>query len=209
MGALGAEDIGSSTAAPNTSPSSSKAPALSVVMPCLNEAKTVGACIAQARAMFAGAGIDGEVVIGDNGSTDGSQDIARAAVAADVDGDVDVRGYGAALMGAIENARAPIVIMGDADMSYDFGHAPRFVDAINGGGFDLVMGNRFRGGIEKGAMPPLHRYLGTPCSPPWAASFTAPGRWATFIVACGPFAPTPSRGWGSAARGWSSPPRWS
>lgn len=132
---------------------------LTVVMPCLNEARTVGACIEQARAMLASSGIRGEIVIGDNGSTDGSQDIARAAGARVVD--VAERGYGAALLGAIEAARAPFIIMGDADMSYDFGHAPRFVEALKEGN-DLVMGNRFRGGIDPGAMPVLHRHLGNP-----------------------------------------------
>ncbi len=132
---------------------------LTVVMPCLNEALTLGACIDQAQAMLRTSGLRGEVVIGDNGSTDGSQDIARAKGARVVD--IPVRGYGAALLGAIAAARGQFVIMGDSDMSYDFGHAPRYVAALRSGK-DLVMGNRFKGGIGPGAMPPLHRYLGNP-----------------------------------------------
>ncbi len=132
---------------------------LTVVMPCLNEALTLGACIDQANEMFRVSGLRGEVVVGDNGSTDGSQDIARAKGARVVD--VPVRGYGAALLGGIAAARGTYVIMGDSDMSYDFGDAPKFVAALRGGK-QLVMGNRFRGGIAPGAMPALHRYLGNP-----------------------------------------------
>lgn len=132
---------------------------LTIVMPCLNEALTLGACIQQAQQMFQTTGIRGEVVIGDNGSTDGSQQIARDLGARVVD--VPVRGYGAALLGAIAAARGRYVLMGDSDQSYDFGHAPRFLEKLREG-FDLVMGNRFKGGIGPGAMPFLHRYLGNP-----------------------------------------------
>jgi glycosyltransferase involved in cell wall biosynthesis len=132
---------------------------LTIVMPCLNEALTLGACIEQAQQMFRDSGIRGEIVVGDNGSTDGSQQIARDKGARVVD--VPVRGYGAALLGGIAAARGRYVLMGDSDMSYDFGHAPRFVEALNAGN-DVVMGNRFRGGIQPGAMPFLHRYLGNP-----------------------------------------------
>lgn len=132
---------------------------LSVVMPCLNEALTIGACIDQASAMLASSGLRGEIVIGDNGSTDGSQEIARSKGARVVD--VDVRGYGAALLGGIAAARGTYVIIGDADMSYDFGHAPRYVEELRKGK-ELVMGNRFKGGIAVGAMPAIHRYLGNP-----------------------------------------------
>src|SRR5262245_12542066 len=132
---------------------------LSIVMPCLNEAETLERCIVKAQAYLARAGIAGEVVIGDNGSTDGSQDIARRAGARVVD--VPRRGYGAALMGAIEASRGKYVIMGDSDDSYDFGDLDAYVARLRGGA-DLVMGDRFKGGIKPGAMPFLHRYLGNP-----------------------------------------------
>jgi len=132
---------------------------LTVVLPCLNEAETLAVCIRKAKASIAGLGIDGEVVIADNGSTDGSQDIARAEGARVVD--VPIRGYGAALTAGIADAKGEFVIMGDADDSYDLSNLGPFVEALRGGA-DLVMGNRFAGGIEPGAMPALHRYLGNP-----------------------------------------------
>lgn len=132
---------------------------LTVVLPCLNEAETLAVCIRKAKASIAGLGIDGEVVIADNGSTDGSQDIARAEGARVVD--VPIRGYGAALTAGIAAANGEFVIMGDADDSYDLSNLGPFVEALRGGA-DLVMGNRFAGGIEPGAMPALHRYLGNP-----------------------------------------------
>jgi len=132
---------------------------LSVVLPCLDEAETLATCIRKARGSIAALGIAGEVVIADNGSTDGSQDIARAEGARVVD--VPTKGYGAALMGGIEAARGEFVIMADADDSYDLSTLGPFVDALRGGA-DLVMGNRFKGGIAPGAMPPLHKYLGNP-----------------------------------------------
>lgn len=132
---------------------------LTVVLPCLNEAETLAVCIRKAKASIAGLGIDGEVVVADNGSTDGSQDIARAEGARVVD--VPIRGYGAALTAGIADAKGEFVIMGDADDSYDLFNLGPFVEALRGGA-DLVMGNRFAGGIEPGAMPALHRYLGNP-----------------------------------------------
>jgi glycosyltransferase involved in cell wall biosynthesis len=132
---------------------------LTVVLPCLNEAETLAVCIRKAKASIAGMGIDGEVVVADNGSTDGSQDIARAEGARVVD--VPIRGYGAALTAGIADAEGEFVIMGDADDSYDLSNLGPFVEALRGGA-DLVMGNRFAGGIEPGAMPALHRYLGNP-----------------------------------------------
>lgn len=132
---------------------------LTIVMPCLDEAETLAVCIDKAQGYLTRTGIRGEVVIGDNGSTDGSQDIARAHGARVVD--VPRRGYGAALMGAIGAARGRWVIMGDSDDSYDFSNLDLYVDALRGGA-DLVMGNRFEGGIKPGAMPFLHRYLGNP-----------------------------------------------
>lgn len=132
---------------------------LTVLMPCLNEAETLATCIAKAKSYFQRAGIRGEVLIADNGSTDGSQDIARGLGARVLD--VPVKGYGAALGGGIADARGRYVIMGDSDDSYDFSNLDLFVEELRAGA-DLVMGNRFRGGIKPGAMPPLHRYLGNP-----------------------------------------------
>ena len=132
---------------------------LTVVMPCLDEAETLEVCIRKALASMQESGIVGEVLIADNGSTDGSQDIARRNGARVVD--VPIRGYGAALQGGIAAARGEFVIMGDADDSYDFRNLAPFVEKLREG-YDLVMGNRFLGGIAPGAMPPLHRYLGNP-----------------------------------------------
>jgi hypothetical protein len=132
---------------------------LSIVMPCLNEAETLAVCIKKAAAFLREHGVAGEVVIADNGSTDGSQQIANALGARIVH--VADRGYGAALIGGVAAARGAYVIMGDADDSYDFTALAPFVEALRGGA-DLVMGNRFRGGIARGAMPRLHRYLGNP-----------------------------------------------
>ncbi|MFW5881430.1 MAG: glycosyltransferase family 2 protein [Roseicyclus sp.] len=132
---------------------------LTILMPCLNEAETIEACIRKARVYLARSGIDGEIVIADNGSTDGSQDIAEALGARVVP--VPVRGYGAALGAGIRAARGRFIIMGDSDDSYDFSDLDAFVEKLRAG-YDLVMGNRFRGGIAKNAMPPLHRYLGNP-----------------------------------------------
>ncbi|MEU5869465.1 MULTISPECIES: glycosyltransferase [unclassified Nonomuraea] len=132
---------------------------LTVVMPCLNEAETVEVCVRKALACMEEHGIEGEVLIADNGSTDGSQQLARDAGARVVH--VDEKGYGNALMGGIRAARGKYVIMGDADDSYDFTSLLPFVEQLRDGA-DLVMGNRFKGGIAPGAMPPLHRYLGNP-----------------------------------------------
>jgi glycosyltransferase involved in cell wall biosynthesis len=132
---------------------------LSVVMPCLNEAKTLEACIVKAKRALQEADIAGEIVIADNGSTDGSLEIAERLGAKVVN--VPAKGYGSALMGGIAAASGQYIVMGDADDSYDFGHIPRFVEKLRQGA-DGVMGNRFRGGIQKDAMPPLHRYFGNP-----------------------------------------------
>ncbi|TDD35176.1 glycosyltransferase [Actinomadura sp. KC06] len=128
-------------------------------MPCLNEAETVETCVRKTIGFFEDNGIDGEVVIADNGSTDGSQQLARDAGARVVP--VIDKGYGNALMGGIRAARGRYVAMGDADDSYDFTTLGPFLDELRDGA-DLVMGNRFKGGIADGAMPPLHRYLGNP-----------------------------------------------
>lgn len=132
---------------------------LTILMPCLNEAKTLAKCIGDARDFITKAGIQGEVLVADNGSTDGSRAIAEQAGARVVA--VADRGYGAALMGGIAAAQGRFVIMGDADDSYDFLTLEPFVAKLRGGA-QLVMGNRFKGGIRPGAMPMLHRYLGNP-----------------------------------------------
>jgi len=132
---------------------------LTILMPCLNEAETLATCIKKARAYLDGAGIAGEILIADNGSSDGSQAIAEGLGAIVVP--VPMRGYGAALGAGIAAARGRFVIMGDSDDSYDFARLDGFVARLRDGA-DLVMGNRFKGGIAPGAMPPLHRYLGNP-----------------------------------------------
>jgi glycosyltransferase involved in cell wall biosynthesis len=132
---------------------------LSIVMPCLNEAETLGRCIEKAQLSLTQLGITGEIVIADNGSTDGSQDIANSMGARVVS--VEAKGYGSALMGGICAARGQYVIMGDADDSYDFSALGPFLEKLRDG-YALVMGNRFKGGIKPGAMPKLHRYLGNP-----------------------------------------------
>lgn len=132
---------------------------LTILMPCLNEARTLQACISKARGFLARSGVIGEVLIADNGSTDGSQALALSLGARVVA--VPERGYGAALRAGIAAARGEFVIMGDADDSYDFSTLEPFVSALRHG-CQLVVGNRFRGGIAPGAMPLLHRYLGNP-----------------------------------------------
>ncbi len=135
---------------------------VSVVMPCLNEADTVGTCVAKAMRALRDAGIDGEVILADNGSTDGSQEIARGLGARVVD--IRERGYGSALMGGIAAARGRYVVMGDADDSYDFLEVPSFVRKLDEG-YDLVQGCRLEAGggvVMPGAMPFLHRWWGNP-----------------------------------------------
>ncbi len=132
---------------------------VSVVMPCLNEAKTVGVCVDKARRELDRLGVSGEVIIADNGSTDDSAAIAESHGARVVP--VARKGYGAALQGGIAAARGKFIIMGDADDSYDFSHLEPFVEQLYTGK-DLVMGNRFKGGIRPGAMPWLHQYVGNP-----------------------------------------------
>ena len=140
---------------------------LTILMPCLDEALTVQTCVEKAHAYLRSRGMSGEVLIADNGSTDGSQTLAVAAGARLVA--IPHKGYGAALMGGIAAAKGRFVVMGDADDSYDFTHLDPFVDALRGG-FKLVVGNRFQGGIRPGAMPLLNRYLGNP-------ALTFIGRW--------------------------------
>ena len=132
---------------------------LTILMPCLDEEETIGLCIAKAQQTLKANAIRGEVLVADNGSTDRSREIAEQLGARVVR--VERKGYGAALLGGIAAARGRFVIMGDADDSYDFANLMPFVEELRAGR-DLVMGNRFRGGIAPGAMPPLHRYLGNP-----------------------------------------------
>ncbi|MDR3530338.1 MAG: glycosyltransferase family 2 protein [Rhodopila sp.] len=132
---------------------------LTILMPCLNEARTLPACIGKARSFLERAGVVGEVLVADNGSSDGSQEVARhhgARVIA-----VSEKGYGSALIAGIRAAHGRFVIMGDSDDSYDFSRLDLFLDRLREGS-QLVMGNRFAGGIQAGAMPPLHRYVGNP-----------------------------------------------
>jgi len=132
---------------------------LTILMPCLNEAETIETCVRKARAYIESRHLDAEVVVADNGSTDGSQALAERCGARVVA--VQSRGYGAALRHGIESARGRFVIMGDADDSYDFSALDPFMTQLRAG-YELVMGNRFRGGIKPNAMPPLHKYLGNP-----------------------------------------------
>lgn len=134
-------------------------PELSVVMPCLNEAETLEVCIAKASRALSELNLSGEIIVADNGSTDGSQGIASRMGARLVS--AQAKGYGSALMAGISAARGRFIIMGDADDSYDFSELRPFVEKLRSG-YDLVMGNRFKGGIAPGAMPALHRYLGNP-----------------------------------------------
>ncbi|HIG64444.1 MAG TPA: glycosyltransferase family 2 protein [Methyloprofundus sp.] len=128
-------------------------------MPCLNEVETLAVCIEKAHLFIKQNNIDAEVVIADNGSTDGSIEVAESLGARVVH--VPIRGYGAALQRGIEEAKGEYVIMGDSDDSYDFSDLMPYVEQLRAG-YDLVMGNRFKGGIAKGAMPFLHKYLGNP-----------------------------------------------
>jgi hypothetical protein len=132
---------------------------LTILMPCLNEAVTVGRCVEKAKGYLARAGISGEILVADNGSSDGSQRLAQAAGARVIA--AERRGYGAALQAGIAAAHGRYVIMGDADDSYDFGDLDGFISRLRDGNA-LVMGNRFKGGIRPGAMPFLNRYLGNP-----------------------------------------------
>ncbi len=149
---------------------------LTILMPCLNEAETLAVCIVEARGYLARSGIAGEVLVADNGSTDGSQEIAEEHGARVIA--VTERGYGSALLAGISAARGRYVIMGDSDASYDFSSLDQFVEKLRDG-YQLVMGNRFLGGIRPGAMPLLHRYLGNPV-------LTALGRM-FFQSPCGDF----------------------
>ena len=134
-------------------------PELTIVIPCLNEAKTIAGCLAQARTFLTRSRVVGEIVVADNGSTDGSQAIAEAYGARVIE--IPQRGYGSALIGGIRAARGTYVIMGDSDGSHDLNALEPFVDKLREG-YELVIGNRFKGGIKPNAMSALHRYLGNP-----------------------------------------------
>lgn len=132
---------------------------LSILMPCLNEAETLEICIKKAQKALEDLRVNGEIIIADNGSTDGSPKIAASLGARVIH--VAEKGYGSALQGGIKAARGKYIIMGDADDSYDFTNLGPFLEKLRDG-YDLVMGNRFKGGIAPNAMPPLHKYLGNP-----------------------------------------------
>lgn len=132
---------------------------LTILMPCLNEAETVAVCVSKARGFLERTGVPGEVLVADNGSTDGSPELAQTAGARVVH--VPAKGYGSALMEGLKAARGRFVIMGDADDSYDFSRLDEFLERLRSG-HPMVIGHRFRGGISRGAMPWLHRYLGNP-----------------------------------------------
>lgn len=132
---------------------------VSIVMPCLNEALTLEKCILKAQLFFEKNNINGEIIIADNGSTDGSIEIAKNLNTSVVF--IKEKGYGNALKGGINAANGKFIIMGDADDSYDFSALELFIEKLNEG-YDFVIGNRFKGGIEKKAMPFIHKYLGNP-----------------------------------------------
>ena len=132
---------------------------LTILMPCLNEAETLPVCIRKAKSFLSENNIDGEVLVSDNGSTDNSAEIAAKEGARVVS--APVQGYGSALIKGCEEAKGRFVIMGDCDDSYDLLNLMPFLEKLRGG-YDLVIGDRFAGGIEKGAMPWSHRYLGNP-----------------------------------------------
>jgi hypothetical protein len=154
--AIQSDGPGRARATPDDAPAGLE---LTILMPCLDERETIALCVKKARAFLERTGIDGEVLVADNGSTDGSIELAERAGARVAR--IAERGYGAALLGGIERARGRYVVMGDADDSYDFTALAPFVERLRAGD-QLVMGNRFRGGIAPGAMPFLHRYLGNP-----------------------------------------------
>ncbi|HEV8238951.1 MAG TPA: glycosyltransferase family 2 protein, partial [Thermoanaerobaculia bacterium] len=136
------------------------APMISVVIPCLDEAETIADCVAKARRGIAASGLAGEVVVVDNGSTDGTPEVAAAAGARVVH--ESRRGYGSAYLRGFREARGRYLVMGDGDGTYDFEDVPRFVAPLHAGDADLVMGTRLKGTILPGAMPWSHRWIGNP-----------------------------------------------
>ena len=180
------------------------APEVSVVMPCLDEARTVGRCVEKALRSLRELDVRGEVIVADNGSTDGSREIARTNGARVVF--AERRGYGSALRAGIEAARGRYVIMGDADDSYDFSRLGPFLERLQRGD-ELVMGNRFLGGIRPGAMPWLHRYVGNPVlTGVLNLLFRSPIHDAHCGLRASARTPTSGSGWSRPA--WNSPVRW-
>lgn len=177
---------------------------LTVLMPCLNEAETLARCIRKARACVERLGLSAEILIADNGSTDGSQDIAQREGARVVA--VPVRGYGAALYHGSLEARGHFIIMGDADDSYDFSKLDAFMEKLREGA-DLVIGNRFLGGVRPGAMPWKNRYIGNPVLTAIGRLFFDPPP-AISTAGCAGFPEVPSIGWICRPPEWNSPPRW-
>jgi glycosyltransferase involved in cell wall biosynthesis len=177
---------------------------LTILIPCLNEAQTLPSCVAKAKAFIERTGIVAEVLVSDNGSTDGSQELASSLGARVVD--ARERGYGAALITGIQAASGRFVIMGDGDDSYDFSQLDGFVDKLRQGA-DLVMGNRFKGGIAPGAMPPLHRYLGNPILS-WLGRTFFRVNVGDFHCGLRGFSRDAMLRLGLVSPAWSSPPRW-
>ena len=132
---------------------------LSIVMPCLNEEKTISSCIQKSKSFLDENNIEGEVIVADNGSTDGSVNLAISLGAKIVN--VNKKGYGSAIIGGVKKSKGKYVIIGDADNTYDFSNLRMFIDNLRSGD-DLVMGNRFLGGIKEGAMPFKNKYIGNP-----------------------------------------------
>ena len=175
---------------------------VSIVMPCLNEARTLATCIEKAQLFLKEHGISGEVIVADNGSTDGSIEIADNLNARIVR--ARMRGYGAALAAGINAAKGKYVIMGDSDQSYDFSALLPFIEKLREG-YDLVMGNRFRGGIAPEAMPLLHRYFGNPLLTA-IRHFVFPAKsLAIFTAASAVFGKKRFKNWNCKVSGWSLP----
>ena len=176
---------------------------LSILMPCLNEARTLRTCILKAQSYLARQNFLGEIIVADNGSTDGSIEIAESLGARVVA--VPQRGYGNALQMGIKAAHGEFVIIGDSDDSYDFGSLEAFVEKLQAG-YDLVLGNRVEGGIKDGAMPPLHRYFGNPLLTAIGGFYSrAPSTTSTAVYA--DFAERRYCNWGFLLRAWNSPSR--
>ncbi len=176
---------------------------VSVVIPCLNEAASIARCVEEAHQALARAGLEGEVIVADNGSEDGSPELAERAGALVVF--EPRRGYGSAYLAGFAAARGHYVVMADADLTYDFADIPRFVEQLDEGA-DLVMGNRMRN-IQPGAMPWVHRYVGNPLLTGLLNLFFRTG---VRDAHCGMRAVRRSRcrRLSCAQRAWSSPPRW-
>jgi len=177
---------------------------ISIVMPCLNEAETLAICIQKANSWIAKSGLACEVIVADNGSTDGSQAIAVANGASVVS--VAARGYGSALYAGCVAANGEWIVMGDSDDSYDFSNLDPFVTRL-AEGYDLVMGNRFLGGIKPDAMPWKNRYIGNPILS-WVGRVLFRCEAKDFHCGLRAFTKKHFRQWTSEQRGWNLPQRW-